>query len=244
MYSKYPHICALTPWSQNDLYNEWRPFYLDYNFLKRELKVCLFYFVIRTTASRPVALRPARLRTIGTRRMRESSYHCLRKSSIRSTTFKRLRCVLHSISACTSTYLSPIHSSRQTLELSRRIKDAEKAVKRLVTEEYVNSPSSPNTPAGTAPRDHTRRSEDAEAQGERSGMGVAQDAGSDDDSDDSEDDDLQSVDALEDQFLSLEEEVATLVADVHDLALYTKLNITGFMKILKVGHTRLLRVTC
>lgn len=44
-----------------------------------------------------------------------------------------------------------------------------------------------------------------------------------------------SVDALEDQFLSLEEEVATLVADVHDLALYTKLNITGFMKILKVS---------
>jgi SPX domain protein involved in polyphosphate accumulation len=32
----------------------------------------------------------------------------------------------------------------------------------------------------------------------------------------------------------LEEEVANLVADVHDLALYTKLNITGFMKILKV----------
>jgi SPX domain protein involved in polyphosphate accumulation len=28
--------------------------------------------------------------------------------------------------------------------------------------------------------------------------------------------------------------VATLVADVHDLALFTKLNITGFMKILKV----------
>lgn len=47
-----------------------------------------------------------------------------------------------------------------------------------------------------------------------------------------------SVDALEDQFLSLEEEVATLVADVHDLALYTKLNITGFMKILKVSRSR------
>lgn len=24
---------------QTDLYNEWRPFYLDYNLLKRELKV-------------------------------------------------------------------------------------------------------------------------------------------------------------------------------------------------------------
>ncbi|KNZ81814.1 Vacuolar transporter chaperone 4 [Termitomyces sp. J132] len=36
-----------------------------------------------------------------------------------------------------------------------------------------------------------------------------------------------------DHFHGLEEEVANLVADVHDLALYTKLNITGFMKILK-----------
>jgi hypothetical protein len=48
---------------------------------------------------------------------------------------------------------------------------------------------------------------------------------------DSED---ESYDALEDRFHGLEEEVAILVADVHDLALYTKLNITGFMKILKV----------
>ena len=131
-----------------------------------------------------------------------------------------------------------IHHARQTSELSRRIKDAEKAVKRLVTEEYVESPSSPHsrsaTNNGTAHRDRNHRSEDAEAQGAREGMGIAQDAGSDDDTDDDEDDDLQSVDALEDQFIALEEEVATLVADVHDLALYTKLNITGFMKILKV----------
>lgn len=44
----------------------------------------------------------------------------------------------------------------------------------------------------------------------------------------------ESFDALEERFHGLEEEVANLVADVHDLALYTKLNITGFMKILKV----------
>lgn len=50
---------------------------------------------------------------------------------------------------------------------------------------------------------------------------------------DSED---ESFDALEDRFHGLEEEVAILVADVHDLALYTKLNITGFMKILKVRY--------
>ena len=63
---------------------------------------------------------------------------------------------------------------------------------------------------------------------------AVQDAGSDDDDTDDEGSTTMSVDALEDQFQSLEEEVATLVADVHDLALYTKLNITGFMKILKV----------
>ena len=72
---------------------------------------------------------------------------------------------------------------------------------------------------------------DTEAQERRDS--VTQDAGSDDDLSDDESD-AMSVDALEDQFALLEEEVANLVADVHDLALYTKLNITGFMKILKV----------
>ena len=73
---------------------------------------------------------------------------------------------------------------------------------------------------------------DHEAQQRRES--VTQDAGSDDDESDDEDD-AMSVDALEDEFILLEEEVATLVADVHDLALYTKLNITGFMKILKAS---------
>lgn len=62
------------------------------------------------------------------------------------------------------------------------------------------------------------------------------DYGPDEGSDD--EDDLvgsgDSYDELEELFHGLEVEVATLVADVHDLALYTKLNITGFLKILKV----------
>ena len=33
----------------------------------------------------------------------------------------------------------------------------------------------------------------------------------------------------------LQEQVAILVADVHDLALYTKLNFTGFIKIVKAS---------
>ena len=103
------------------------------------------------------------------------------------------------------------------------------------TEEHADGQASPQN-------GHQRNTTDAEAQQRR--HGVSQDAGSD--ADDTEDEmdseDLHSVDALEDQFILLEEEVATLVADVHDLALYTKLNITGFMKILKVR--RCLTVLC
>lgn len=118
---------------------------------------------------------------------------------------------------------------RKTSELSRRIKEAERAVTRLVTEEFADSPDASPT-NGNHDHNHGHRAEDSEAQRRE---GVTQDAGSDDDETDDEEE-LRSVDALEDQFQDLEEEVATLVADVHDLALYTKLNITGFMKILKV----------
>lgn len=87
-----------------------------------------------------------------------------------------------------------------------------------------------------------REGEDTEAQ--IRGHDYAQDAGSDDDSDDDVDrtsdegdDDrhsFSSLDSIEEQWHLLDEEVTVLVADVHDLALYSKLNITGFMKILKV----------
>jgi hypothetical protein len=109
-------------------------------------------------------------------------------------------------------------------------------VKKLVSEEFVTTPSSSrrHVPELSAPDP-----EDPEASRKRDTL--HQDGGSDDDDTDEEDDTLaaddesaQSLDALEEQFHLLEEEVATLVADVHDLALYTKLNITGFMKILKV----------
>lgn len=123
----------------------------------------------------------------------------------------------------------------QTTELSNRIKIAEKQVKKLVSEEFITTPS-PNRRHGLAHPAPDR--EDPEAHRERETF--HQDGGSDDDDTDEEgttltdDESTQSLDALEEQFRFLEEEVATLVADVHDLALYTKLNITGFMKILKV----------
>lgn len=65
------------------------------------------------------------------------------------------------------------------------------------------------------------------------------DAGSDDDDDD--DEDVSSdmlIDAIEERFRELEEQVAVLVADVHDLALFTKLNFTGFIKIVKKHDVR------
>jgi hypothetical protein len=55
-----------------------------------------------------------------------------------------------------------------------------------------------------------------------------EDGGSDD-----EDDDGMSEGSIEERFRELEEEVSVLVADVHDLALFTKLNFTGFVKIVK-----------
>jgi hypothetical protein len=109
-------------------------------------------------------------------------------------------------------------------------------VKKLVTEEFVTTPS-PTRRHGLAHPAPDR--DDPEAHRKRDTL--HQDGGSDDDDTDDEegttltdDESTQSLDALEEQFHFLEEEVATLVADVHDLALYTKLNITGFMKILKV----------
>jgi hypothetical protein len=122
-------------------------------------------------------------------------------------------------------YLCSAHF--QTEELSRRIRDAEKAVRRFVEQE-ASSPTD-----ATHRAHHHQRTETTDTESQLPEFSAGADGGSDDEDTDS-DDDAESVDALEGRFLELEEEVANLVADVHDLTLYTKLNITGFMKILKV----------
>ncbi|KAL4066941.1 SPX-domain-containing protein [Scleroderma citrinum] len=159
-----------------DLYNEWRPYYIDYNLLKRELKK-------RTTA-----------RTWNDNDERE-------------------------FTAMLKKELDKIHDfqKQKTTELSDRIREAEKNVKRLVAQEEASKQSS--EPSLVDPESHHPRPGD-----------YGPDEGSDDDGDLEE---MDSFEELEDLFHGLEEEVATLVADVHDLALYTKLNITGFLKILK-----------
>ncbi|KAH9481308.1 Vacuolar transporter chaperone 4 [Psilocybe cubensis] len=178
-----------------DLYNEWRPFYLDYNGLKRELKT-------RTTSQTGWSEKDE-----------------------------------HEFTLMLTKELDKIHDFQKakTSELSRRIHEAEKDVQALVVEDTEAHRSSASTPS-KQPR-AARSSEqllDAESQTQRRDP-YAHDAGSDDDLSDEEEEEEsdESFDALEERFHGLEEEVAILVADVHDLALYTKLNITGFMKILK-----------
>jgi len=112
--------------------------------------------------------------------------------------------------------------SIQTSELSRRIKEAEKDVQRLVAEE-LSSDEPPEDSSNASP------SSDPESL-QAPQDPYAHDEGSDDDITDDE-----GEQCYEEHFHGLEEEVAILVADVHDLALYTKLNITGFMKILKAS---------
>jgi hypothetical protein len=111
--------------------------------------------------------------------------------------------------------------------LSLRIREAEKDVQRLVHEELSDDQQRPSG----------RKSSDVDLERQQQKHDIyAHDGGSDDDlSDGAGEDSDESYDALEARFHGLEEEVAILVADVHDLALYTKLNVTGFMKILKVG---------
>ncbi|KAK7050854.1 vacuolar transporter chaperone [Paramarasmius palmivorus] len=164
-----------------DLYNEWRPFYLDYNLLKRELKD----------------------RTIAREWTAEDE---------------------HEFTLKLEKELDKIHDFQKakTSELSRRITEAERDVKRLVADEIQN----PHT------RLSTEASEQQSTDPENQQREAYEPDGGSDDEDDEEGED-ESIDALEDRFHALEVEVATLVADVHDLALYTKLNITGFMKILK-----------
>ncbi|KAI5119433.1 hypothetical protein M0805_009884 [Coniferiporia weirii] len=138
--------------------------------------------------------------------------------------------------------LDKIHDFQKskTTELAHRISNAEGDVHRLVKEEeayHANLAALSGQQNEEQSRGKSNSITDVEDQ-RRDVHG--NDGGSDDDVEDDSDDDAlgdeasgKSADTFEEQFRWLEEEVATLVADVHDLALYSKLNLTGFMKILK-----------
>ncbi|EJU04887.1 SPX-domain-containing protein [Dacryopinax primogenitus] len=100
-------------------------------------------------------------------------------------------------------------------ELERRVALADDAVTSLVTEYH-----------------------EREERGSEEGSGHHIDAADDGGSDDEDWDDTDNRDALEDRFAELEIEVAYLVADIHDLAVFSKLNLAGFYKIIKKHDKR------
>ncbi|KAF8589441.1 SPX-domain-containing protein [Ramaria rubella] len=112
--------------------------------------------------------------------------------------------------------LEKIHKfqSAKAEELTDRIANAEKDLNRLV-ESYETDQNDGHTQEGS----HTS-----------SQLEAAHENRYDEYDDTEESDDGYS---LEDRFGQLEETVAILVADVHDLALYSKFNYTGFFKIVK-----------
>ena len=134
-----------------------------------------------------------------------------------------LTCPLHS---------TPTHLGLpQARELSHQIREAENAVKALVEDESELTAQGQGHGSRHANGSSSRTTQDTEAQEVH---GNDADEGSDDDDESVDHGDENSFDDIEERFHVLEEKVANLVADVHDLALYTKLNVTGFMKILKV----------
>lgn len=142
---------------------------------------------------------------------------------------RRRRFVPYQVITSTLTHLG----ISQAHELSHRIREAENAVRILVEEEAELTAQGHGHGSRHANGSSSRVTHDTEAQQTH---GDDADGGSDDDDEDGVIDhgDEHSFEDIEEHFHLLEEEVANLVADVHDLALYTKLNVTGFMKILKV----------
>lgn len=116
----------------------------------------------------------------------------------------------------------------------RKITVLEKEVLGLVEEQARQDADDDDEEEGT----HVGTHRDVEQNHRRSHH--EDDGGSDDDEDGDDDDgDDSSVGDIEERFRELEDEVAVLVADVHDLALFTKLNFTGFQKIVKKHDVRL-----
>lgn len=180
------------------LYDEWRPFYLDYAGLKRVLK--------DRTASKAWNDKDEKDFKLFLERELDKIYE---------------------------------FQQEKARELSHRIREAENAVKILVEEEAELTAQGHGQGRGSHHQNgsSSRAPHDIEAQETR---GNDVDEGSDDDDEDGilDHGEERNLEEIEEHFHNLEEEVANLVADVHDLALYTKLNVTGFMKILKKHDKR------
>ncbi|SCZ95025.1 BZ3500_MvSof-1268-A1-R1_Chr11-3g03553 [Microbotryum saponariae] len=96
-------------------------------------------------------------------------------------------------------------------ELTGKISAYEEEVKHLIAHADASAPPTPTaSEAGRHPEE------------------LGDDGGSDDDTDDD----------TEDRFVDLEEDLANVIADVHDLGHFTHLNFTGFVKIVKKHDKR------
>ncbi|PWN47838.1 putative VTC4-vacuolar transporter chaperone [Violaceomyces palustris] len=118
-------------------------------------------------------------------------------------------------------------------EITERIKEAQSEVHLLVSSRPNSSSSLPSRNSSRPVSMAGSEAGDSES-GRRMRRGTdgvlypADDAGSDD-----EFDSETEEDSFEERFVELEERLAVIIADVHDLALFTKLNYTGFHKIVK-----------
>lgn len=115
----------------------------------------------------------------------------------------------------------------QVKEITERIRKAQAEVNLLVSSRNNSASSLPRS-AGSH-QDLDRIEEGGQAAAAPDNVVYAHDDLGTDDEFDSDDD----TDAFEERFLELEERLAVIIADVHDLALFTKLNYTGFHKIVK-----------
>ena len=55
---------------------------------------------------------------------------------------------------------------------------------------------------------------------------------------------IESKVATEEDYLGIEEELSMIIADVHDLAKFTRLNYSGFLKIIKKHDVRNIILSC
>ncbi|PWZ01240.1 putative VTC4-vacuolar transporter chaperone [Testicularia cyperi] len=121
-------------------------------------------------------------------------------------------------------------------EITDRIKQAQSEVNFLVSSRPNSSTSLPSQSTSSRPASHAGSESGDDPSRKRRSIGpdgnviyAAHDAGSDDEFDT----DTEDSDGFEERFVELEERLAIIIADVHDLALFTKLNYTGFHKIVK-----------
>ena len=110
----------------------------------------------------------------------------------------------------------------------RKINDLEKEVMHLVEKAGLDDEEEEEEEAGAGTDGRTPGDLERQVKTHRD-----DDGGSDDDDDDDEGSDGMSVGSTEERFKELGDEVAVLIADIHDLSLFTKLNFTGFVKIVK-----------